>query len=85
MYFSYWREKDDVAAKSLGVREFVLKDYKMYIKNYNPDEVGEILELIALYDLKSKGLHSVNPTEEELLKELVIQIFNIRKKRGLKK
>jgi DNA polymerase-3 subunit delta len=72
--YHYLQNKND-AAKELGVSPFFLKDYEMAARNYNINKIFDIIGLLRVYDLKSKGVDSTgNTTDGELLKELIFKM-----------
>jgi DNA polymerase-3 subunit delta len=72
--YHYLQNKND-AAKELGVSPFFLKDYEMAARNYNINKIFDIISLLRVYDLKSKGVDSTgNTTDGELLKELIFKM-----------
>ena len=74
--YHYLQNKHD-AAKELGVNPFFVKDYEMAARNYNLNKVFDIISLLRIYDLKSKGVESTgNTTDGELLKELLFKMMH---------
>ena len=74
--YHYLPNKND-AAKELGVSPYFIKDYEMAARTFNDAKTFEIISLLRMYDLKSKGLESTgNTTEGELLKELVFKLLH---------
>lgn len=53
---------------------YALQDYKEAAKNYKPQQIKNIIGLLHLYDLKSKGVDSTAPPEA-LLKELTFRLI----------
>lgn len=65
------------AAKELGVNPFFVKDYEMAARSYPGEKVIQIIGLLRIYDLKSKGVDSTgNVDHGSLLKELVFSILH---------
>lgn len=74
----YWiRDKSrDNLAEQLGVRPFFVKDYVEAARNYSPNKVIHIIELLREYDLKSKGYKGTMISPGDLLKELIFKILH---------
>ena len=54
---------------------FFLKEYQQAAALYPNNKVFAILGLLREYDLKSKGMNTVQADGGELLKELLLKIF----------
>lgn len=63
-------------AKVLGVNPFFLKDYDIALKNYPMRKVSQIVGSLRAIDLKSKGVGANALPQADLLKEMLIKIFN---------
>ena len=68
------RNPKNVAAV-LAVNPFFLKDYDVALKNYPMKKVSTIVAALRDIDVKSKGV-GANLTTSDLLKEMLIKIFN---------
>jgi DNA polymerase-3 subunit delta len=64
------------AAKALKVNPFFIKDYQLAARNYPMKEVSAIISSIREIDMKSKGVGAANLSQADLLKELLVKIFN---------
>lgn len=64
------------AAKALGVHPFFIKDYHTAARNYPMKKVSAIIAVIREIDMKSKGVGAANLSQGDLLKELLVKIFN---------
>lgn len=64
------------APKVLGISPYFVKDYQTAARNYPMKKVSAIVSAIREVDMKSKGVGSSNVSQGDLLKELLIQIFN---------
>ena len=64
------------AAKVLGVNPFFVKDYQVAARNYPMKKVSAIISSIREIDMKSKGVGAANLSQADLLKELLVKIFN---------
>lgn len=64
------------AAKALGVHPFFLKDYHTAARNYPMKKVSANIAIIREIDMKSKGVGAANLPQGDLLKELLVKIFN---------
>lgn len=67
-------DKSD-APKALGVHPFFIKDYQLAARNYPMKKVSAVIAGIRKVDMKSKGVGAGNMSQEDLLKELLIEIF----------
>ena len=63
------------AAKVLGVNPYFLKDYQQAAGNYPMKKVSAIIAVIRDIDLKSKGVGAAGMSQGDLLKELLVGIF----------
>ncbi|GEQ86586.1 DNA polymerase III subunit delta [Patiriisocius marinistellae] len=63
------------AAKELGVNPYFLKDYEKAARNYPMKKVSSIIAAIRGVDMKSKGVGAANMSQGDLLKELLVKIF----------
>ena len=59
----------------LGVSPFFVKDYINASLNYSMKDISKIISLIKDFDLKSKGLGVSNTSNNDLLRQLLIQII----------
>lgn len=64
------------AAKILKVSPFFLKDYDLALKNYPMRKVSEIVGALRDIDVKSKGVGVSAISQSDLLKEMLVKIFN---------
>ncbi|MEZ4873912.1 MAG: DNA polymerase III subunit delta [Flavobacteriaceae bacterium] len=65
-----------LAPKLLGVSPYFIKDYQEAARHYPMKKVSAIVGSIREIDMKSKGVGAANLSQEDLLKELLVQIFN---------
>jgi DNA polymerase-3 subunit delta len=63
-------------AALLKVNPFFLKDYDVALRNYPMKKVSKIVTLLRDIDVKSKGVGSNSLPQHELLKEMLVGIFN---------
>ncbi|MCH2488648.1 MAG: DNA polymerase III subunit delta [Flavobacteriales bacterium] len=75
MKYHALRDKSN-AAKELGISPYFLKDYKIAARNYPMKKVSAIIAAIRETDMKSKGVGAANMSQGDLLKELLVSIFN---------
>lgn len=66
----------NTAAKELGINPFFVKDYQLAASNYPMKKVSAILAKLRDVDMKSKGVGAANLDQGDLLKELLVEIFN---------
>ncbi|MDC8004884.1 DNA polymerase III subunit delta [Aureisphaera galaxeae] len=64
------------APKVLGVNPYFIKDYEMAARNYPMKKVSKIVATIREIDMKSKGVGAANVPQGDLLKELLVKIFD---------
>ncbi len=64
------------AAKTLGINPFFIKDYQLAARNYPMKKVSAAISGIREIDMKSKGVGASNLSQGDLLKELLIKVFN---------
>ncbi len=63
-------------ATVLGVNPFFLKDYDLALKNYPMKKVSAIIASLRTIDVKSKGVGAHGISQHDLLKEMLVSIFN---------
>jgi DNA polymerase-3 subunit delta len=68
---------DSNIAAVAGVHPFIAKDYARACQNYPMDKCSRIISYLHAFDLKSKGIGSVDVPEGSLLKELVFMIMKM--------
>jgi len=64
------------AAKFLKINPFFVKDYEVAFRNYPMKKVSTIVAALRTIDVKSKGVGAASTSQHDLLKELLITIFN---------
>lgn len=64
------------AIKILKVSQYALKDYDIGRKNYPMKKVSQVISILKDVDLKAKGVGAHNITQGDLLKEMLVKIFN---------
>lgn len=64
------------AAKVLKVNPYFVKDYEVAFRNYPMKKVSAIVAALRTIDVKSKGVGANSTSQHDLLKELLITIFN---------
>ena len=67
---------NNVLQKVLRVNYFAAEDLVNGLRNYPMRKVSSIIESIRTIDMKSKGVESNSISANDLLKELLVQIFN---------
>lgn len=63
-------------AAVLKVNPYFLKDYDVALKNYPMKKVSAIVAALRDVDLKSKGVGANNMDHGDLLKEMLVKVFN---------
>ena len=66
---------EKIAAASLSINPFFIKDYLKASSIYSYPEVERLILLLSEYNLKSIGINSVNNTDASLLKEMVVKMI----------
>ena len=65
-----------MAPKALGVSPYFVKEYQNAARNYPMKKVSRIISSIREVDMKSKGVGAANLPQGDLLKELLVNIFD---------
>jgi DNA polymerase-3 subunit delta len=63
-------------ASVLGVSPYFLKDYDVALRNYPMKKVSSIVATLRDIDVKSKGVGANAISTHDLLKEMLVKIFN---------
>jgi DNA polymerase-3 subunit delta len=63
-------------AKTLKINPYFVKDYDIAIRNYPMRKVSAIVAALRDIDVKSKGVGSNSVSQGDLLKEMLVKIFN---------
>jgi DNA polymerase III subunit delta len=64
------------AAKVLKVNPYFVKDYDIALRNYPMKKVSAVVAALRDIDVKSKGVGAGNIPQHDLLKEMLVKIFN---------
>ena len=64
------------AAKILKVNPYFMKDYDIALRNYPMKKVSGIVNALRDIDVKSKGVGANAISQADLLKEMLVKIFN---------
>lgn len=76
LIYQYLADKTpSVAARTMGVAPFMLKNYEQAAKLYSVRKVLDNITLIRHYDAKSKGFRQTAVADGELLRELLCQLM----------
>ena len=71
------KDKNPVnVAKVLGISPFFIKDYDVALRNYPMKKVSSIVNTLRDIDVKSKGVGANALPTHDLLKEMLVKIFN---------
>ena len=71
------KDKNPVnVAKVLGISPFFIKDYDVALRNYPMKKVSSIVNTLRDIDVKSKGVGANALPTRDLLKEMLVKIFN---------
>ncbi len=63
-------------AKTLKINPYFVKDYDIAIRNYPMRKVSAIVASLRDIDVKSKGVGANSISQGDLLKEMLVKIFN---------
>jgi len=63
-------------AKTLKVNPYFVKDYDIALRNYPMKKVSAIIATLRDVDVKSKGVGAASISQADLLKEMLVKIFN---------
>ena len=75
--FHYLGDKSKAnVASALKVNPYFVKDYEIAASKYSIGKVVNVISLLRIYDLKSKGFGDAGTDHGELLKELVYKILH---------
>ena len=74
-YHSMENKSPSNVSSILGVNPYFVKDYINASLNYSMKDISKIISLIKDFDLKSKGLGVSNTSNNDLLRQLLIQII----------
>ncbi|MGB0429649.1 MAG: DNA polymerase III subunit delta [Bacteroidia bacterium] len=69
-------KKKDELFKEMGISEWHYKKIKIGIDHYGY-KLKDVLKIVKEYDLRSKGVNSVNVAPAELLKEMLFKIVTL--------
>lgn len=64
------------AAKLLRVNPYFIKDYDIALRNYPMKKVSQVVATLRDIDVKSKGVGANSISQGDLLKEMLVKIFN---------
>jgi DNA polymerase-3 subunit delta len=64
------------AAKMLKVNPYFIKDYDVALRNYPMRKVSSIVSTLRDVDVKSKGVGSNSISQSDLLREMLVKVFN---------
>ncbi len=64
------------ASRMLGINPYFIKDYQTAARNFPMKKVSASIAAIREVDMKSKGVGAANLSQGDLLKELLIKVFN---------
>lgn len=67
----------NVAAAELSVHPYFVKDYEIAASKYNVAKTLQVISLLRIFDMKSKGVGDLGSDPGDLLKELVFKIMHL--------
>lgn len=65
----------DEVAKAMGMNPYFLQEYQRAAQRYPMASIPPIFTWLRYYDMMSKGFYGEIPSQEEMLKELIIRIM----------
>ena len=68
-------DKNSVAS-AIGVNPFFAGEYLTAMKNFPLKKTETVLQTIGEYEMKFKGVNSVNTEQDELMKEMIFKILH---------
>lgn len=75
--YHYVKNKDPRnVASELKINPFFVKDYQKAAGNYPIRKVVEIISLLRIYDLKTKGVNNASTPQDEIMRELIFKIMH---------
>jgi len=77
LLFHYTKDKSKQnLAATLKVNPFFIKDYEAAARRYSAARLVEIISLLRVYDMRSKGFEGNSTPASELNRELIFKILN---------
>ncbi len=70
------KSKNSVAA-ALNIHPFFVRDYETAAMTYSVTKIIQIISLLRIFDMKSKGVGDLGSEEGDLLRELVYKILHL--------
>ena len=69
----------DVAKKTVGIfNDYVVRRYLSAASNFNQHTLEDILNILGVYDLRSKGVDHATIPLSELMREMMYKILSVR-------
>ena len=68
---------DAELATQLGVPFYFVKDYRQAAQGLSSPKMGELFQLLAEYDARSKGMGQGGKSDGELILELCFRMFHV--------
>ena len=72
----YEKKNQDKALEALNISPYFKYDFIQTVGKYH-NKLPDVISILREYDLKSKGVDSVNTDESELIKEMIFRIINL--------
>lgn len=76
IYHSLQDKSRSSISSALGINPFFVNDYQQAASNFPPAKVISVISVLREYDMKAKGVDSVNVTDGELMKEMLFRILH---------
>ncbi len=76
IYHSLKNKSKSNVAQALRVSPYFIGDYDIASRNYPMRKVSQIISLLRIADLKSKGVGATNMNQDDILKELLFKMMH---------
>lgn len=76
LYHGLKDKSPDNVVRSLKISRYGLRDYELGVRIYPMKKVSHIVSILKDIDLKSKGVGAQQVAQGDLLKEMLVKIFN---------
>jgi len=76
VHFAPRKDKNSLA-QFIGVHPFFVEEYYKAANNFSPQKIVKVINVLKVYDLRSKGVNNVSTGSGELLKEMVFKILHV--------
>lgn len=70
------RQNPKTLAQQIGVSEYAMRDYQAGARHYPMKKVSRNIHLVRTFDMKSKGVGAANISHQDVMNELLAELFN---------